>query len=94
MTSTRALLFLGASLTIACEGGEYTQDPGQDSPSPSEAELVEVEAEASSAALSALPLVVATGYAPAASPEPPPSPRLDVTDLFFEDRFGARPAAS
>ena len=42
----------------------------------------------------ALPLVVATGYAPAESPEPPPSPRLDVTDLFFEDRFGARPASS
>lgn len=42
----------------------------------------------------ALPLVVATGYAPAESPEPPPSPRLDVTDLFFEDRFGARPAGS
>ena len=42
----------------------------------------------------ALPLVVATGYAPAESPEPPPSPRLDVSDLFFEDRFGARPGAS
>ena len=37
---------------------------------------------------------IATGYAPPEGPEPPPSPRLDVTDLFFEDRFGARPAAS
>ena len=41
-----------------------------------------------------LPLVVATGYAPPEGLEPPPSPRLDVADLFFEDRFGAPPAAS
>ena len=32
-----------------------------------------------------------TGGKKGAKGKPPPPPRLDVTDLFFEDRFGARP---
>ncbi len=45
MTSYRTLLFLGATLTIACEASERGQQADPDTPAPSETELVDAEAE-------------------------------------------------